>query len=107
MYLEHAEQSAYTISGTITTDGTTSAPDVYVQIASVILNASAVSDASGNFILSNIYGPDVQLYLGYDGNDAFDGIFDFNYPSAGFPKELVINGVTGDITGLDIDLSSL
>lgn len=106
-YLEEDTFTPVSISGTVTTDGTTPAEDVYVQISAKILNKTVKTDENGAFSLPDIYGPDINLYLGYNGNDDHEDLLDFDYPEEGYPKEYVINGITGDITGVIIDLSSL
>ena len=106
-YIEHTTFELNSISGTLTTNGTNPAPDVYVQLADEIFNTSVISDSSGNYTLTNTYGPDLQLYFGYDGNDALGGVMDSDYPDSTYPKEYVVNGISGDVSDLIIDLSSL
>lgn len=95
------------ISGTITSDGITPVSDLHVQIASSILDSTSKTDASGYYTLPNIYGPDIHLRLGYNGNDENDENLDFDFPDNTYPKEVTINGVSSDIVDADFDLSSL
>lgn len=105
-YLEHTEFPAYRISGKITTDGTTHVSDMYVQIASRILDSTSKSDATGIFTLDNIHGPDIRLFVGYDGNDEYDEILDFGYPSSSYPKRYELNNIYNNIDNLHINLSN-
>lgn len=105
-YVEHTTFEPNSISGTVTTDGATPAENAYVQIASGVLDPASHADATGAFTLAGIYGPDVRLFVGYNGNDEHEQWLDFDYPEEGYPKEYVLNDVTGDVTGLQINLSS-
>ena len=106
-YLEETTFSSNSFSGTITTDGTTPSEGAFIQIATGILDESAQCNSSGDFMLGNIYGPDVRFFIGYNGNDSNDNYLDFDYPENGYPLEYVINDITGDMTTISIDLSTL
>lgn len=104
-YLESNTFNPVSINGNVTSDGLENVSDLYVQIATNILNNTSITDQNGNFTLNNIYGTDFQLYFGYDGNDSNQGILDFGYPDDSYFKVFTLNNITSNQISLFVNLS--
>lgn len=96
--------ATHTISGTVTTDGTNPAENYIVAIATRDVTSWVVTDNDGKYSIS-AYGPAVQFSIGLD--DDRDHTIDFNNSDDPYPKEYTVRDVTSDMSGIDIDLSSL
>ena len=72
-----------------------------VSLSTYNITSWTVTDSSGSFSIE-AYGPDVRLYVGADedGDSTID--YDDNYP-----KRYTIRDVTGDTSGVSIDLSGI
>ena len=71
-----------------------------VQISNANWGIRSITDAEGDFSIQ-AYGPDVQLKIGVDADS--DDVLDFS-PIG--PEVFWVNDITGDVTGLTIDLIS-
>ena len=104
VYQETQNLGLNTISGTVTTDGTTPAEDYVIAMSTYNITSWDVADSSGNFSFE-AYGPDVPVFIGKD--DDGDSSIDYDNPTSDYPKRYTIPNITGDTTGVTIDLSGI
>lgn len=104
-YIERNEFNPVSIHGKVTSNGVDGVSDIYIQIASRILDNSAITDENGGFVINTLYGYDHLLYIGYDGNDEYEGILDFGYPDESYIKEIVLNNTLENRYDLYINLN--
>jgi len=87
---------AYTVDGTVEDNAGTPVQGVKVQLAWRDFGLGSTTGSSGTFT-AKAFGPNMQLYVGYDNNDDYD--LDDNTPDANYPYEPVISNLTGNRTG--------
>lgn len=91
-YVEHRQLTSHTLTGKVVS--VQQAP--IVQISTLDWGGRSIPDSDGNFSL-HVYGPDVVIWIGFDGDD--DGTFDFDdYPN--YPRNYIVNDITSDVEGL-------
>mgnify|MGYP000889081856 FL=1 len=96
-YREHRELTKHTISGTIVDSNSKApVPEIAVQIAYNSWGTQAITDTEGKFSIQ-AYGPELCLMIG----DDQDGILDHHKHVRFWVKE-----ITGDVSNLEIDLST-
>lgn len=97
-YIECKQFAKYTVSGTIFRK-LVPVEGLIVQIAYANWGTRAVTDTNGSFSIS-FYGPDIVFRIGYDVKN--DDVLDFDV--SGWPKSYILNNVSGNISGLNINL---
>ena len=104
-YMEHGQQTLYTLCGTLSNTAGESVEGLVVQISNCDNAVKSAVDTDGRFTIS-VFGPDAVLRVGYDD----DGNGEFNpddYPD--YPKEFHVNCLTSEVTtsdsGLDLQVN--
>lgn len=97
----HTFSEAYTVSGTVEDNAGDPVQGIKVQLAWRDFGLGSTTDSSGAFT-AKAFGPNMQLYVGYDNNDDYD--LDQDTPDENYPYEPVISDLTDDRSGVTITL---
>jgi len=99
-YVEHGQQTPYTLCGSLSNTAGGSVEGLVVQISNCDNAVKSSVDTNGQFTIS-VFGPDALLRIGYD--DDGNGEFDVDdYPE--YPKEFYVNCLTSQVSTLDSGL---